>query len=174
MVNLHVNGARRAAAALVVVASFALAACTESQIPTGTDPFVQPPSRSQTPPPDVTGSAGSCEPGSPMTHTDRGFEVTGVTEKGKPVYALFATGAIQPVTPTTVWWSVTGNGPFRITLVGPGGRIERVADVRPGVLDGWDRPGEPWVARLLFPTGGCWRLYFTRGKIAGDLWVEVA
>ena len=93
---------------------------------------------------------------------------------GRPAYALFETDAIQPVTPITVWWHVAGDGRFRVTLVGPADRMEHPVDARPGVLEGWDRPGEPWVVQIVFPTAGCWRVYFTRGSDVGDLWVDVS
>jgi hypothetical protein len=174
MVHARWSGAPRAAAGLLVVACSWLVACGGTALPTGTDPFQGPPSATLTVPPPVPHSVGSCTPGSPIVSVLGGDEVQGINERGLPVYALFASPGIQPLTTLAVWWHVPGDGPFRITLVGPNDRIEQVEDTRPGVLAGWDRPGEPWEAHLAFPSEGCWRVYFMRGRVAGDLWVNVA
>ena len=173
MENRHDRGARRAATALAVVVWLALGACAGPVLPTGTDRQGQPPSLTPTPPPPVPGSAGSCTPGSPRTSRPGGIEVEGVLESGHPVWALFATDAIQPVTALTVWWHVAGNGGFHITLVGPQGRLVTPLTPRPGTTGGWDRPGEPWVGKITFPETGCWRVAFVRGSDRGDLWVVV-
>jgi hypothetical protein len=173
MMQRQLPGARRAVATVLATAALLLVACATSTIPTGTDPFQEPPTTSETPPPPVPGSAGSCNPGSPRVVRDNGIEVQGVSESGRDVYALFATDAIQPITTTIVWWRVSGDGAFRLTLVGPDGRIVKLANLHPGQLPGWDRPGEPWVGSINFPSAGCWRVYFLRGRVGGDLWVEV-
>jgi hypothetical protein len=173
MAERRVPCARRAAAVCMVVVVFLAPACGGSTIPTATAPIGDPPV-SRTPPPPVPGSAGSCEPGSPQVEVPAGVEIEAITERGKPAYALFATDTIEPLTPIAVWWRIPGDGRFRVTLVSSDGRIESADSMRPGLLEGWERPGEPWVGQIVFPSAGCWRVYFVRGRDRGDLWVDVA
>lgn len=75
---------------------------------------------------------------------------------------------------TTVWWRVPGDHALRLTLVGPGDRVVAVSGARPEPLQGWDRPGEPWVSELTFPQPGCWMVHVQRGGRRGDLWLQVS
>jgi hypothetical protein len=148
-------------------------ACSGPTVQRGTDPLVNA-SPEQTVPPLVEGSPGGCSPGSPTTALDLGLETEGTSSNGKPVWALFQVeDTIPPGQLVTVWWRVGGDHALRLTLVGDDDRMESVSGARPGPLEGWDRPGEPWVSEISFPQPGCWRIYIQRGALAGDVFVEV-
>jgi hypothetical protein len=94
---------------------------------------------------------------------------------GGTVFALFTgVDALAAGEPISTYWRVGGGGALKITLVGPGDRIDHVSGVRPGVpAFTWELPGEPWQSELTFPQPGCWRIYLVRGGADGEVWVRV-
>jgi hypothetical protein len=150
-----------------------LSACVSDPVSTGTDPLASVSVVISVPGP--IGAPG-CTPGSPSTRTPLGLEIQGITEEGDTeLWAMFETqGAVRSRVSLQVWWHVPGDGPLKLTLVGPGNRIEPTTGRRPAVLEGWDRPGEPWVSRITFPEAGCWRVVSERTDHVGEIWIEVA
>jgi hypothetical protein len=168
----HVRRHRSALAGLILV-SLAMACSSTPPVQTGTDPLVNA-SPGQTVPPLVEGSPGGCAPGSPILAHELGLEAEGTSSNGKPLWALFEVeDSIPPGQLVTVWWRVGGDHALRLTLVGDDDRMEQVSGARPGPLEGWERPGEPWVSEISFPQPGCWRIYIRRGGLAGDVFVQV-
>ena len=166
-------GAGRAAAAIAAAALSALVACGADPVTTGTDPLT-----SGSPVVSIPGPIGTpgCTPESPSLQTPLGLEGEGITdESDSELWALFETDApIRAGSNLQVWWHVPGDGSLKLTLVGPGNDVASATNRHPAVLEGWDRPGEPWVSRINFPEPGCWRVVSERVDHLGEIWIQVA
>lgn len=159
--------------AIAVTAAFALTACADTDVPSGTDPLASASTIVSAPP--TIGPVG-CEPGSPSAVLEAGLEVqASASPADDEVWALFTgDGTIATGTPTEVYWRIGGDRALRIILVGPNDRVVPVSPAHPEPHAEWSRPGEPWVSTITFPQPGCWRVYVERARVQGDLWVEVA
>ena len=169
------NAARSVRCLVALVATLALAACSDGpSVASGTDPVPAGSTVTSTPPPMPRG--GSCQHLSPIQAGAHGLEALGVMRDGGTLYALFAdVDALTAGTPIMTYWRLGGDRAMRVTMIGPDDRIVHASGVRPGVpAFKWDRPGEPWRSELSFPQPGCWRLYVERGSLDGEVWVRVS
>lgn len=158
--------------AVAAVLVLALAGCSGSDLPAGTDP-VSDVSPVITVPPTI-GPTG-CEPGSPAERVSEGLEVQGTIDvPGEELWALFdIDGPITWQEPIPVYWRIGGDRSLRITLIGPNDRVAPVPAPMPKPHETWERPGEPWMGTITFPQPGCWRIFVERAKRQGDMWVDV-
>ncbi len=73
---------------------------------------------------------------------------------------------------TKIVWRATGDGPFSVSAVSPGGRV-----VTPYVLERhagseWRRPGQEWGSGWEIPRAGCWTFTASRGNATAAITVE--
>jgi hypothetical protein len=173
--RLAIRNPRRRAVVLVA-ASLALVGCGQGPtITTGSPAAPAVDTASATPPPDIA-SPRDCGNVSPTAREKHGLELEGRMRDGQPFYALFdgARSGIDARDHLTTFFRLPGARVLRVTLVGPGDRLVRVAGMRPGLPSfRWDRPGDPWTGTLTFSRPGCWRIYVHRSGDDGEIWLHV-
>jgi hypothetical protein len=115
-----------------------------------------------------------CEAPAAMAKSSIGLPEAQGRISGGSLWALF----FQPLAPggdgVKIVWRVTGTGAFSVKAYSPSGAM-LAPDWGPQMHDGsnWDRPGDEWGTKFVFPTAGCWDLHVTRGQASGDLWMDV-
>jgi len=110
------------------------------------------------------------------TTTSTAFELQGVGQ-GVTLYGQIMLTHVPPVTTrdeAKIVWRMTGSGPLRLSTVGPGGVVGKLAwgpEAHGG--SNYDRPGDEWGAGYRFPAAGCWRLHAERTVGSADAWLLV-
>ncbi len=86
---------------------------------------------------------------------------------GGPV-SVFVNNQIKVV------WTITGEGAFAASAVGPTDRIIQ-SDWEPQAHGGsnWERPGDEWDTGWTFPEPGCWTFEISRGPSTATLRIRV-
>jgi hypothetical protein len=71
-------------------------------------------------------------------------------------------------------WRMTGSGPLRLLVIGPGGQRHRL-EWGPEQHGGsnWDKPGLEWGSGCVFTVPGCWNLRAIRGHATANVWLRV-
>ena len=95
---------------------------------------------------------------------------------GGEVWALLLSGpTIQANNPTAIAWRATGSGAFHVVARGPdASQLAPASGPDPHGGSNWQRPGDEWGTRFVFPQPGCWQLLVTRGaSLSATLWLMV-
>jgi hypothetical protein len=116
----------------------------------------------------------ACDKPTPIVPDPGGWrEARGATEQGEAWALLF--NAHRHAERVKIVWRITGSGPFRITahnarfdvpLAPVSGPTEHSSS-------NWNRPGDEWGTRFVFPHAGCWRIDVTRGEVTARFWFSV-
>jgi hypothetical protein len=121
-----------------------------------------------------TGREG-CSPATPID-TAQGNELRGTMTAGQ-LYGIAMGTAIPPKVgdPLKIVWRMTGRGPLRVMVTGPGGRHAPLTfgpDPHPSST--YHRPGDEWGTGFRFDRSGCWRVHLARTDTSGDVWLAIA
>lgn len=73
---------------------------------------------------------------------------------------------------TKIVWRATGDGPFSVSAVGPGGRVETPYSQEQHSGSEWRRPGQEWGTGWEIPRAGCWTFTARRGDASAVISVE--
>ncbi|WP_431975996.1 hypothetical protein [Micromonospora haikouensis] len=113
--------------------------------------------------------AADCPP--TAQYTSRDLQGTGA---GATLWAMLFATQVRAGTEVKVAWRMTGSGDLSIRATGPDGTVvQPVLGPDPHGGSNWDRPGDEWGTRWVFPSPGCWTIDATRTSGTGSLVLRV-
>lgn len=118
------------------------------------------------------GRAG-CSPPTPLDAADP--EIRATTSSGQAWgLTMPARVPLRAGDPLKIVWRVTGHGPLRVRVTGPGrARVPLTFGPEPHAASTYSRPGDEWGTGYRFPRPGCWHIHLARTDVAGDVWFRV-
>jgi hypothetical protein len=115
-----------------------------------------------------------CRPPTPIDPA--GNEVRATSAPSTQLWGIAMGQQVPPRAdaPLKIVWRMTGRGPLRVRVTGPGGAHARLTfGPEPHLSSTYARPGDEWGTGFRFPQPGCWRIHLARTDTAGDVWMRV-
>lgn len=116
----------------------------------------------------------ACETPTPIVKNADGWrEARGTADRGETWALLF--NPHRHGERVKIAWRVTGSGPFSVAAHNDGlsGPLAPASGPTEHISSNWNRPGDEWGTRFVFPHGGCWRIDVTRGDVTARFWFTV-